>query len=132
MTNLLLDTHVLIWWLEKSPRLGPQTKKTLLSPATRPLVSAASIWEIAIKAATNRLELAEHLDEWVPRLEKDWGVRPLAISFQHAAAVGRLPRHHGDLFDRILVAQAQCEGLVIATIDPAVVAYDVPTLDASL
>ena len=131
MTNLLLDTHVLIWWLEKSPRLGSQTQKILLNPATRPLVSAASLWEIAIKAGSNRLEAADRLDEWVPRLEKDWGARPLAITFDHAVAVARLPRHHRDPFDRILVAQAQCEGLTIVTVDPAITAYDVRTIDAS-
>ena len=131
MTSLLLDTHVLIWWLEKSARLGPRTRKMLFSPATRTVVSAASIWEIAIKAGSKRLHVADRLDEWVPRLESDWGVHPLPIKFDHAAAIGFLPHHHADPFDRILVAQAQCEGLTILTIDPAIAAYDVRTLDAS-
>jgi PIN domain nuclease of toxin-antitoxin system len=132
VTNLLLDTHVLIWWLEKSPRLGSRIHKILMNPTTRPMVSAASLWEIAIKAGSNRLESADQLDEWVPRLERDWGVRPLAITFEHAVAVARLPRHHRDPFDRILVAQAQCEGLTIVTVDPAITAYEVRTIDASV
>ena len=131
MTNLLLDTHVLIWWLEKSPRLGPGAKKALLNPIARPFVSAVSIWEIAIKAGSNRLDMADHMEEWVPRLIRDWGVRTLTITFEHASAVARLPRHHADPFDRMLVAQAQCEDLTIVTVDPAITAYAVRTMDAS-
>jgi len=131
VTSLLLDTHVLIWWLEKSARLGPRAKKILLSPATRTVVSAASIWEIAIKAGSNRLDLADRLEEWVPRLSSDWGVHSLPITLEHATIIGSLARHHADPFDRILVAQAQCEGLTILTVDPAITAYDVRTLDAS-
>jgi PIN domain nuclease of toxin-antitoxin system len=129
--NLLLDTHVLIWWVEKNPRLGLLAKKTLLSPGARPVVSAASIWEMAIKAATGRLDLADPLELWVPRLENDWGVRPLAVSFEHATAVRQLPPLHNDPFDRMLVAQAQCEGLTLVTADPAITAYDVRTIDAT-
>jgi PIN domain nuclease of toxin-antitoxin system len=129
--NILLDTHVLIWWVEKSPRLGSRAKRTLLSPETRPVVSAASIWEMAIKAATGRLNLGDPLESWVPRLENDWGVHPLAISFEHATAVRQLPAHHNDPFDRMLVAQAQCEGLTLATADPLIAPYDVRTIDAS-
>ena len=129
--NILLDTHVLIWWVEKNPRLGSRAKKTLLSPETRPLVSAASIWEMAIKAATGRLDLADPLEFWVPLLENDWGVHPLAINFEHATAVRQLPLIHNDPFDRMLVAQAQCEGLTLVTADPAITAYDVRTIDAS-
>ena len=131
MISLLLDTHVLIWWLEKSARLGPRTKKILLSPATRTVVSAASIWEIAIKAGSNRLDLGDHLEAWVPRLSSEWGVHLLPITFEHATVTGSLPRHHADPFDRILVAQAQSEGLTILTVDPAIAAYDVRTIDAS-
>ena len=130
MINLLLDTHVLIWWLEKSPRLGAGTKKTLLSPNARPTVSAVSIWEISIKAALGRLHLADPLENWVPKL-REWGVQELPISFEHATAAGNLPPYHNDPFDRMLVAQARCEGLTIVTVDPALRAYDVRTIDAS-
>jgi PIN domain nuclease of toxin-antitoxin system len=129
--NLLLDTHVLIWWVERSPRLGSRARKTLLSPEVRPIVSAASIWEMAIKAAAGRLDLADPLDSWVPRLRNEWGVHPLAISLNHAAAVRDLPPHHNDPFDRMLVAQAQCEGLTLVTADPKVAAYDIRILNAS-
>ena len=130
--NLLLDTHVLIWWLENNPRLGSRARKTLLSASTRSVVSAATLWEISIKAALGRLDMDDPLTTWVPRLEDEWGVRSLAITFEHAIAVRNLPPHHHDPFDRMLVAQAQCEGLTIITVDPAIPAYDVPTLDARL
>ena len=107
--NLLLDTHVLIWWLEKSQRLGARSRKTLLSSATRPVVSAVSIWEISIKVAIGRLTLADPPETWVLRLESEWGVRSLPITFGNATAVRNLPPHHSDPFDRMLVAQAQFE-----------------------
>jgi len=129
--DLLLDAHVLIWWLEKNPRLGARTKKALLNQTARPVVSAVSIWEISIKSAAGRLDLADPLDTWVPRLQNEWGVHPLPITFEHAIIAGHLPMHHNDPFDRMLVAQAQCEGLTIVTVDPAITAYDVRTIDAS-
>ena len=130
--NLLLDTHVLIWWLEKSQRLGARSRKTLLSSATRPVVSAVSIWEISIKVAIGRLTLADPPETWVPRLESEWGVRSLPITFEHATAVRNLPPHHSDPFDRMLVAQAKCEDLTLITVDPAMAAYDVRTIDARI
>jgi PIN domain nuclease of toxin-antitoxin system len=66
-----------------------------------------------------------------PKLLREWGVRELPISFEHASAAGNLPRYHNDPFDRMLVAQAQCEGLTIITTDPAATAYDVRIIDAS-
>ena len=108
--NLLLDTHVLIWWLEKSQRLGARSRKTLLSSSTRPVVSAVSIWEISIKVAIGRLTLADPPETWVPRLESEWGVRSLPITFE----------------------QAQCEGLTLITVDPAMAAYDVRMINARI
>jgi PIN domain nuclease of toxin-antitoxin system len=129
--NLLLDTHVVIWWLEKNPRLGPKTKAMLRDPDTLPWVSAATVWEVSIKAALKRLELAEPPEVWVPRLLHEWGVRELPISFTHAMAVRTLPLLHHDPFDRMLIAQAQGEDLTLVTADPAIMAYDVRTIDAS-
>ena len=78
--TLLLDTHVLIWWMEKNPRLGAGTVKILLSSSTQPVVSAVSIWEISIKAGIGRLEMADEPETWVPRLEDEWGV-PLTSGY---------------------------------------------------
>jgi PIN domain nuclease of toxin-antitoxin system len=130
--NLLLDTHVLIWWMEKNRQLGERTTKMLLSDNARPVVSSASIWEMAIKMAIGRLEMAQPIEVWAPWLQSQWGVRALPITFQHAAAVRNLPLHHNDPFDRMLVAQARCDDLTLVTADSAVAVYQVRTIDARL
>ena len=129
--NLLLDTHVLIWWLEKSPRVGKKTKATLLDPSALLWMSAASVWEVSIKSALGRMDQLDPPEVWVPRLRDEWGVRALPITLEHAIAVRTLPGLHGDPFDRMLVAQARCEELTLVTADPRIAAYDVRTLDAS-
>lgn len=77
------------------------------------------------------MQLTDPLESWVPRLQNEWGVHRLAISLEHATAVPQLPPHHNDPFDRILVAQAQCEGLTLVTVDPQLAAYNFQILDAS-
>ena len=126
---LLLDTHVWLWWLEDNPRLGPQTRAAIGRDEATIWVSAASAWEIAIKVALGRLDLGEPSEVCLPRELKRSGFRPLAVTVDHAAAVGRLPAHHRDPFDRLLVVQAQMEGLTIVTTDPKIAKYDVPRLD---
>jgi PIN domain nuclease of toxin-antitoxin system len=128
--NLLLDTHVLIWWMQGSRRIGPRAKAAMFEDETRLWLSAASIWEMAIKSAIGRLSLDAPLEKSVPFLSRQ-GVRSLPISVGHALATGALPPHHADPFDRMLIAQAQCEDLVLVTVDPAMEAYEVRTLDAS-
>jgi PIN domain nuclease of toxin-antitoxin system len=86
------------------------------------LVSAASIWEIEIKRATGRLEAPGDVGERA----LDEGFAPLSITFEHALAAGRLPRHHRDPFDRMLVAQASIDGLTLVTADGELSAYEVP------
>ena len=130
--NVLLDTHVLIWWMEKSPRLGSRAKRILASGTVNPVISAVSIWEMSIKVSIGRLEMADPLERWVPRLQNEWGVHPLPITFEHAIMVHNLPPHHNDPFDRMLVAQALCEHLELMTGDPILTSYDVRTLDARL
>jgi PIN domain nuclease of toxin-antitoxin system len=130
--NLLIDTHVLIWWSKNSRRLGPRTQKLISSPQSSVWVSAASIWEISVKSSLGRLDLSESLPERIPEDLKRHGFSILPISVEHALAVRALPFHHSDPFDRMLIAQAQCESLTLVTVAPQVMAYDVPTLDASL
>jgi PIN domain nuclease of toxin-antitoxin system len=129
--NVLLDTHVLLWWLKDTGRLGAETRQLIRSPATSIWVSAASIWEISIKAALGRLELREPFTEVMPRELERQGFRPLPITFQHALAVRNLPLHHADPFDRMLIAQAQCEDLTLVTSDPRIRDYDIRTIDAA-
>jgi len=129
--NVLLDTHVLIWWVRNSARLGKQARALILDQETEVWVSCASIWEISIKAALGRLDLLDPIAEELPRELEKSGFRSLAINLDHALAVRALPLHHRDPFDRMLVVQAQCEGLTLVTVDPKISAYDVRTIDAS-
>jgi PIN domain nuclease of toxin-antitoxin system len=128
--NLLLDTQALLWWKTGSRRLGRRARREIESGAGTVRVSAASAWELAIKSRTGRLKLVEPLHRWMPgELERD-GFLMLSVSAHHAAAVASLPDHHQDPFDRLLIAQAQAEGLTIVTADTAFDAYDVLVLDA--
>jgi PIN domain nuclease of toxin-antitoxin system len=118
--SLLLDTHALLWWLQDAA-MDPGVVSQISDPATLVVVSAASVWEAALKASLGKLEAPEPLG--VAATAE--GFEPLAITFAHAERAGGLPLHHRDPFDRMLVAQAQIEGLTIVTRDPAFAAYDV-------
>ena len=130
MMDLLLDTHVAIWWMEGSDRLGAQCKATLFQPGARLWISTASVWEMAIKSGLGRLRLATPLEECIPDLLAR-GAHCLPIALNHALAVRTLPPHHADPFDRMLIAQAQCENLTLVTSDRLIRAYDIRTLDAA-
>lgn len=124
--RLLLDTHVLLWWLAGDRRLTARIRKTISSLESEIFVSAASAWEIAIKKAIGKLQAPDDLaDQLEPH-----GFEPLPISISHALTAGSLPRLHDDPFDRMLIAQARLEGLMIVTRDPRFAQYDVPTLAA--
>ena len=121
--SLLLDTHVVLWWLADAPELPDEIKDRLdQEPDVR--VSAATIWEITIKQALGKITAPPDLPERV----RDSGFRQLPISFTHAIAAGRLPLLHRDPFERMLVAQARCEGLTLVTTDQHCQHYDVATL----
>ena len=126
MQRLLLDTHVLIWAVENSPRLGADAREIITDPGNEVFVSAATIWEIAIKRALGKLSFPSDVGDTVRRD----GFTELPVTFHHAEQAGGLPRHHGDLFDRMLVAQAQAEGLIIVTEDPIIPRYGVRTVRA--
>lgn len=119
--RLLVDSHVLLWHLLDDRRLTPGPTGRIEADDVEVLVSVASFWEIAIKSALGKLEAPEDL----PRRVEEFGFEPLAIAVEHAWAVRQLPHHHRDPFDRLLIAQAQVEGLPILTADPAFDAYDV-------
>jgi PIN domain nuclease of toxin-antitoxin system len=106
--------------------MAARARKAIESPDNEVLLSTASAWEIAIKAGLGRLHQPEPLEAVMKRRR----FQPLNISFAHAAAAGALPRHHGDPFDRMLIAQAQSEGLTLVTRDRAFSAYGVPILQA--
>lgn len=126
MKRLLLDTHAFLWWLSDDAALGDSARGAIEDGRNEVYVSAASVWEIAIKQALGKLEAPDDLDRIVE--EEDF-IR-LPISLFHAEAAGKLPPLHQDPFDRMLVAQAQAEGLVIVTGDAHIPRYGVRTLDA--
>jgi PIN domain nuclease of toxin-antitoxin system len=124
----LLDTHAFLWWTVDDPRLS-QDARTLIEDASNELyLSVASAWELAIKVGLGRVETPAPIDEFLPDSLARNGVQALAIELPHALRVARLPSIHGDPFDRLIVAQAQIEGLPILTADPAIDRYDVDTI----
>jgi PIN domain nuclease of toxin-antitoxin system len=123
--SLLLDTHVVLWWLADDPSLSGEIKDRLdHEPDVR--VSAATLWEITIKQALGKIAAPADLPERV----RDSGFREVPIGLSHAIAAGRLPPIHRDPFDRMLVAQARCEDLTLVTRDPRCQQYDVAILPA--
>ncbi len=127
---ILLDTHVFLWWMADDRRLGKRSRQLILSPDNAVQVSAASLWEIAIKHALGRLKFPKEPARLLPKIIADYGFRELAITGKHALAAGSLPPIHPDPFDRMLIAQANLEGLILLTADSIVRQYPVRHLDA--
>lgn len=121
--KLLLDTHVFLWWQEDSKKLRADARRAIAG-ADRVWVSAASAWEVAIKVALGKLKIPGPFTEAVEQSQ----FSALPIEFEHAALVGRLPHHHADPFDRMLIAQAIVEGATVVTHDARFEAYAVPLL----
>jgi PIN domain nuclease of toxin-antitoxin system len=126
--RILLDTQCWLWMQAESRRLSPHARALLEEPENQLLLSAASSWEIAIKYALGKLPLpVPPLNYVLSRMETS-GTSPLAIQHSHALQAGSLPRHHADPFDRLLIAQAQLEGVPILTSDRQFEAYEVEIL----
>ncbi|MEV8389679.1 MULTISPECIES: type II toxin-antitoxin system VapC family toxin [unclassified Streptomyces] len=121
--RLLLDTHIILWWLADSPELDDGVKD-LLDKEPSVYVSAVSPWEIAIKQSLGKLEGPEDLAERA----RDSQFTPLSITAGHGVRAGRLPAYHRDPFDRLLVAQAQIEGMTLVTRDKWIPHYDVQVM----
>ena len=117
--RLLLDTHAFLWWCADDPQLTEKERTAIRSGANEVFLSAASVWEMAIKQALGRLEIPEPASAAAARL----GIQSLPVAFEHAEATLQLPPLHRDPFDRLLVAQAGLEGLTLVTHDPLVRAY---------
>ena len=122
--RLLLDTHALIWWDEGDTLDAPTVDA--IREADQVYVSAVSGWEIAIKASIGRLETTRSVVEAV----RESGFEELPVRLSHGEALRALPMHHRDPFDRMLVAQAQAEGMVLVSRDEAMTLYDVRVLPA--
>jgi PIN domain nuclease of toxin-antitoxin system len=124
-TALLLDSQVWIWMLQDSARLRGRMREVIEDPAQELLLSTASVWEIAIKANSGRLDLPLKASRDFAACMAVTDVTPLDIEMEDTCAAAALPRHHGDPFDRMIVAQAQKLGVPILTADPWIAVYDV-------
>lgn len=120
--NLLLDTHVALWAITDSPRLSNSARELILSPRAAVWISAATIWEIAIKHDLGRSDMPISGEDAVGYF-REAGYRFLPIEPEHAAAVESLPKHHQDPFDRLLIAQAVFEPMRLLTHDVLVSRY---------
>ncbi len=123
--RLLLDTHVVLWQLSGERELS-QSAVAAIAAADDLLFSVVSFAEIGIKAAAGKLVVPPDLKAKIT----DAGVRSLALAAAHGLAVAQLPAHHGDPFDRLLIAQAMTEGLTLVTADANFASYDVPIVAA--
>jgi PIN domain nuclease of toxin-antitoxin system len=119
--RVLLDTHVLVWVTHQSVRLG--SARQLVADADSRLMSAVSVWELAIKQRLGKLSVGSDVRTWTRRVTRELVLDHLPVTAEHAAAVEHLPDVHRDPFDRLLVAQAVAEGAVLLTADDRLTAY---------
>ena len=124
----LLDTHTFLWWITDDTRLSPRARKLIVDGHNRLFFSAASGWEIAIKARLGRLGFPTEPSAFIPKQLAQNSIGVLPVHLSHALHVYGLPGHHRDPFDRILIAQSQLEDLPILTADPLVAQYEVDTI----
>jgi PIN domain nuclease of toxin-antitoxin system len=124
--RVLLDTCSFLWWTNDPAKLTARLHHALRQPENEIFFSVVSAWEIAIKWRNGRLDLPSEPDGLLPRILEAFALKTLPISLEHAVGTGRLALHHNDPFDRMLIAQAGVEGMMIATPDPAFAPYGVP------
>lgn len=122
--RLLVDTHVLLWWLADDGKLKNHARAVLAAPENLVFVSAASLWELRIKEGLGKVDLPADFEKELDAQSFEY----LSVTAAHAHALRGLPLHHRDPFDRMLVAQATLEGLTIVSHDDALRAYGVPLI----
>jgi PIN domain nuclease of toxin-antitoxin system len=122
--SLLLDTHILLWWLADDPALPVAAREAIASPDNEVMVSAAAVWEIAIKKALGKLEAPDDLLKVLTTND----FQTLTITASHALLAGGLPPHHPDPFDRMMIAQASAENLRLVSVDERFPQYEVELL----
>jgi PIN domain nuclease of toxin-antitoxin system len=127
--KLLLDTQVWLWWNSEPERLSPRALRQIEDPRNDVFLSAASVWEMAIKRRLGKLPLPEPVGAYVARRLESDSVTAVAVSHGHAAGVEALEPLHRDPFDRVLIVQARHEGFRLLTADDLVLAYGSPTVD---
>ena len=125
--RVLLDTHVLIWYLEGNENLSRSQRQLIVKPETEVFVSVASLWEIAVKTSIGKLKLTRSLTDILEQLSVQ-SFELLTIAPGHVLQVASLPFHHRDPFDRMLIAQAKVEFLHVVTVDPQFQPYGVKVI----
>jgi PIN domain nuclease of toxin-antitoxin system len=123
--RLLLDTHTLIWAVDDPTQLGPRAAAELRELSNELLLGAGALWEMSIKVGLQKLDLSQPYRQWMNQAIADLGLTILPITVAYADAQATLPRHHGDPFDRLLVAQAIVEGIPVVSTDAQLDAYGV-------
>ncbi len=126
--KVLLDTHTFLWWIIDSPKLSSRIRKIISDGNNDLFLSAASGWEIAIKAQLGRIKIPDKPEIFISEQMRANAIQGLPIQISHALHVYNLPSRHRDPFDRMLVAQAQLEGLPILTDDPQIAQYPVKVI----
>ena len=123
--RLLLESHTLLWAVDRPAQLGAAATKALQDPTNDLLLSAATVWEIAIKVGLKKLSLSFPYRDWINKAIADLGLSVLPITVEYAAVQAGLAHHYRDLFDRLLVAQATVENLSVVTFDAVFAQYGV-------
>ena len=123
--NILLDTHTFLWFVDDNPRLSEPARVLIESGESQPFLSAASLWEIAIKISLGKLSLNQKYETFIPRHLALNGIGLLNISLEHTVGVATLPFHHRDPFDRLLAVQSKIENMTFVSADPVFDAYGV-------
>lgn len=122
--KVLLDTHVLVWWLTDAKQLARRAREVIAAPTNVVFVSAVSVWELRIKASLGKVKLPADF----AKVLAEQPFEPLAMTMAHAHALQQLPMHHRDPFDRMLITQARSDGLTLLTHDEVVSQYEVEHL----
>ena len=123
--NILLDTHTFLWFIDDNPRLSQPARVIIESEESQPFVSAASLWEIAIKISIGKLSLSQPYETFIPHQLALNGIGVLNIAMEHTAAIVALPFHHRDPFDRLLAVQAAFEKMPLISADTIFDAYGI-------
>ena len=128
MTRALLDTHSFLWFVTDDPKLSTAAKRVITEGANEPILSTACVWEIAIKVNTGRLPIPAPLETFIPEQLSINRISLLPIELKHLFEIARMPLHHRDPFDRVIIARAIVEGLPVISADPAFDKYPIQRL----
>ena len=126
--DLLLDTHILIWWVDEPEKLPGHLYAVLEDSANDLFISIASVWEMQIKHQLGKLQFQQPLPQLIANQQQHNGARLISVTLSHVFELNNLPLHHKDPFDRLLVAQAIVEDMTLVSVDPAFALYSVKLL----